>query len=143
MSCSCFIHSSVNGPLGSFHILAIVNNAAMNIGVLMFFQISILYILEINLCLRYLLQIYFTIQLVPFSFFWWFLYAEAFYFDEVPFVYSFFYVPCSRGHYQWKYCCVKYPKFPYPWSPLRLLWCCDLYLSLLSILSLFLYMVYL
>ena len=24
-------------------------------------------------------------------------YAEAFYFDEVPFVYSFLYVPCSRG----------------------------------------------
>ena len=23
--------------------------------------------------------------------------AEAFYFDEVPFVYSFLYVPCSRG----------------------------------------------
>ena len=23
---------------------------------------------------------------------------EAFYFDEVPFVYSFLYVPCSRGH---------------------------------------------
>ena len=24
--------------------------------------------------------------------------AEAFYFDEVPFVYSFLYVPCSRAH---------------------------------------------
>ena len=24
--------------------------------------------------------------------------AEAFYFDEVSFVYSFLYVPCSRGH---------------------------------------------
>ena len=24
--------------------------------------------------------------------------AAAFYFDEVPFVYSFLYVPCSRGH---------------------------------------------
>ena len=24
--------------------------------------------------------------------------AEAFYFDEVPFVYSFLYIPCSRGH---------------------------------------------
>ena len=25
---------------------------------------------------------------------------EAFYFDEVPFVYSFLYVPCFRGTYQ-------------------------------------------
>ena len=24
--------------------------------------------------------------------------SEAFYFDEVPFVYSFLYVPCFRGH---------------------------------------------
>ncbi|KAF6125217.1 hypothetical protein HJG60_009738 [Phyllostomus discolor] len=24
--------------------------------------------------------------------------AEAFYFDEVPFVYSFLHIPCSRGH---------------------------------------------
>ena len=27
-----------------------------------------------------------------------FSHAEAFYFDEAPFVYSFLYVPCSRGH---------------------------------------------
>ena len=27
-----------------------------------------------------------------------FSHAEAFYFVEVPFVYSFLYVPCSRGH---------------------------------------------
>ena len=27
-----------------------------------------------------------------------FSHAAAFYFDEIPFVYSFLYVPCSRGH---------------------------------------------
>ena len=27
-----------------------------------------------------------------------FSHAEAFYFDEIPFVYSFLYIPCSRAH---------------------------------------------
>ena len=35
---SCFIHSSVGGHLDCFHILAIVNNAVMNIGVHISFQ---------------------------------------------------------------------------------------------------------
>ena len=42
MSHSCFIHTSTDGPSGYFYILAIVNNAAMKIRMLMFFQICVL-----------------------------------------------------------------------------------------------------
>ena len=36
-----FIYSSVDGRLGCFHILAIVNSAAVNIGVHVYFQIMV------------------------------------------------------------------------------------------------------
>ena len=61
---------------------------------------SSLYILEIKTLSEVLLaNIFphnagFLFILLMFSF----ICAEDFYFDEVPGVYSFLYVPCSRGH---------------------------------------------
>ena len=41
----------------------------------------------------------FPLRCLPFHFAGiFFTHAEAFYFDEIPVIYSFFYVPCSRGH---------------------------------------------
>ena len=64
--------------------------------------------------------------------------AGAFYFDEIPFLYSFLYVLCSRGHISEKYCCVEYLRFSCLCSSEGRLWCHNLYLSLLFTLNLFL-----
>ena len=72
--------------------------------------------------------------------------ADAFYFDGVPFVYSFLYVPCSRKHIgkntaawnTWDFS--RSSIFP-PLGPFLSMFsfmCHNLYLSLLSTLSLFL-----
>ena len=47
MSPTCFIHSSTDGHLGCCHNLEIVHNSKMNIGVLIFLQISVLDSLQI------------------------------------------------------------------------------------------------
>ncbi|KAF6099693.1 hypothetical protein HJG60_011459 [Phyllostomus discolor] len=72
------------------------------IGLLLFLEcshVNSLYILEIRPLPEVSLANVFPYSW--FSFYFntvFFSHAEAFYFDEVPFVYSFFYVPCSRGH---------------------------------------------
>ena len=78
---SCFIHSSTYGHLGCFQILAIVNNAAINIEVHIFFQISVLSFLQINSqkwnhCVIRQLHFYFF-EVTPFCFPQW-LHQSAF-----------------------------------------------------------------
>ena len=66
--------------------------------------------------------------------------AEAYYMNEVPFVYSFLCVPCSRGSSS-ENIAVWNIRFSYLCFSLGLLWCQHFYLSLLSTLNLFLCMV--
>ena len=43
-----FIHSSVDGPLGYFHVLAIVKNTVINIGVHLSFELAFLFLSDIS-----------------------------------------------------------------------------------------------
>ena len=62
-------------------------------------QVSSLYILEIRPLSEVSLANMFSHTVGSFHFnAIFFGHAEAFYFDEIPFVYSFLYVPCFRGH---------------------------------------------
>ena len=62
-------------------------------------HVSSLYILEIKPLSEVTLANMFSHMVGPFFFnAVFFSHAEAFYFDEIPFVYSFLYVLCSRGH---------------------------------------------
>ena len=44
-----FIYSSINRHLGYFHVMAIVNNAAVSMGVQISFQVSVFVFLQINM----------------------------------------------------------------------------------------------
>ena len=59
---------------------------------------SSLYILEIRPLSEVSLANMFSHTVGSLSILKLFSHAEAFYFDEIPLVYSFLYVPCSRGH---------------------------------------------
>ena len=66
--------------------------------------------------------------------------VEAFYFDEVPFVYSFLFMSLALGDMSVKMLLRGMSEIFLPVLSLGLLWCYNLYLSFSSILSLFLCM---
>ena len=76
-----------------------------------------------NPCPRYHWQIHFPYSWFSFHFADVFLsHAEAFYFEEVPFVYSFLYVPCFRGHISENIIAWNILRLSCLCSPLGLLW---------------------
>ena len=104
-------------------------------------RVSSLYILEIRPLSEVSLANMFSHMVgILFHFdYVFFSHEEAFYFDVVPFVYYYHYVSCSREHIGENIAAWNV-RFSCQCFPLGLLWCYDLYLSLLSILSLFLCM---
>ena len=100
--------------------------------------ISSLYILGLNLCPMYHWQIVLPCGQFPFHFDdGFFNYTEAFYF-EVTHMFIFSFISLSLGDiYQKKYSYMGYLKYYCLCFPQGLLWYHNLYLSLLSIVSLF------
>ena len=61
---SFFIHSSINGHLGSFHILAFINNTAMDSGV----HVHVSFQINVFVFFRYILQTFWSYDSSIFNF---------------------------------------------------------------------------